>query len=184
MQMWVGQYGLDGPNGLLPHCRDSTVWLSLVLFLSRFADLPPPATRDRPPGCKTVFVGGLPENAGEDEIREVFEKCGEITAIRKSKKNFCHIRFAEEFMVDKAIYLSGYRMRLGSSTDKKDTGRLHVDFAQARDDFYEWECKQRMLAREERHRRMLEDEHLRPPSPAPIVHYSEHEASLMAEKLK
>ncbi|XP_020370208.1 ecto-NOX disulfide-thiol exchanger 1-like [Rhincodon typus] len=147
-------------------------------------NLPPPATRDRPPGCKTVFVGGLPENAGEDEIREVFEKCGEITAIRKSKKNFCHIRFAEEFMVDKAIYLSGYRMRLGSSTDKKDTGRLHVDFAQARDDFYEWECKQRMLAREERHRRMLEDEHLRPPSPAPIVHYSEHEASLMAEKLK
>ncbi|XP_072440749.1 ecto-NOX disulfide-thiol exchanger 1 isoform X1 [Chiloscyllium punctatum] len=147
-------------------------------------NLPPPATRDRPPGCKTVFVGGLPENAGEDEIREVFEQCGEITAIRKSKKNFCHIRFAEEFMVDKAIYLSGYRMRLGSSTDKKDTGRLHVDFAQARDDLYEWECKQRMFAREERHRRMLEDEHLRPPSPAPIVHYSEHEASLMAEKLK
>ncbi|XP_059823808.1 ecto-NOX disulfide-thiol exchanger 1 isoform X4 [Hypanus sabinus] len=147
-------------------------------------NLPPPATRDRPPGCKTVFVGGLPENATEEVIREVFEQCGTITALRKSKKNFCHIRFAEEFMVDKAIYLSGYRMRLGSSTDKKDTGRLHVDFAQARDDFYEWECKQRMFAREERHRRMLEDEQLRPPSPAPIMHYSEHEASLMTEKLK
>ncbi|XP_069745717.1 ecto-NOX disulfide-thiol exchanger 1 [Narcine bancroftii] len=147
-------------------------------------NLPPPATRDRPPGCKTVFVGGLPENAAEEVIREVFEQCGTITALRKSKKNFCHIRYAEEFMVDKAIYLSGYRMRLGSSTDKKDTGRLHVDFAQARDDFYEWECKQRMFAREERHRRMLEDEQLRPPSPAPIVHYSEHEASLMVEKLK
>ncbi|XP_072902093.1 ecto-NOX disulfide-thiol exchanger 1 isoform X4 [Hemitrygon akajei] len=147
-------------------------------------NLPPPATRDRPPGCKTVFVGGLPENATEEVIREVFEQCGTITALRKSKKNFCHIRFAEEFMVDKAIYLSGYRMRLGSSTDKKDTGRLHVDFAQARDDFYEWECKQRMFAREERHRRMLEDEQMRPPSPAPIMHYSEHEASLMTEKLK
>uniref|UniRef100_A0A4W3HAZ8 Ecto-NOX disulfide-thiol exchanger 1 n=1 Tax=Callorhinchus milii TaxID=7868 RepID=A0A4W3HAZ8_CALMI len=147
-------------------------------------NLPPPATRDRPPGCKTVFVGGLPENAAEEIIREVFEQCGDITAIRKSKKNFCHIRFAEEFMVDKAIYLSGYRMRLGSSTDKKDTGRLHVDFAQARDDFYEWECKQRTLAREERHRRKIEEEKFRPPSPAPIVHYSEHEASLMAEKLK
>jgi RNA recognition motif-containing protein len=54
-----------------------------------------------------VFVGGLPENATEEIIQEVFEQCGDITAIRKSKKNFCHIRFAEEFMVDKAIYLSG-----------------------------------------------------------------------------
>ncbi|ETE62545.1 Ecto-NOX disulfide-thiol exchanger 1, partial [Ophiophagus hannah] len=77
-----------------------------------------------------------------------------------------------------------YRMRLGSSTDKKDSGRLHVDFAQARDDFYEWECKQRMLAREERHRRKMEEDRIRPPSPPVIMHYSEHEASLLAEKLK
>ncbi|XP_053163408.1 ecto-NOX disulfide-thiol exchanger 1 isoform X5 [Hemicordylus capensis] len=147
-------------------------------------DLPPPSTRERPPGCKTVFVGGLPENATEEIIQEVFEQCGDITAIRKSKKNFCHIRFAEEFMVDKAIYLSGYRMRLGSSTDKKDSGRLHVDFAQARDDFYEWECKQRMLAREERHRRKMEEDRMRPLSPPAIMHYSEHEATLLAEKLK
>lgn len=78
----------------------------------------------------------------------------------------------------------GYRMRLGSSTDKKDSGRLHVDFAQARDDFYEWECKQRMLAREERHRRKLQVDNLRPPSPPAIMHYSEHEATMLAEKLK
>ncbi|KAK2527421.1 Enox2, partial [Columba guinea] len=148
------------------------------------SDLPPPATRERPPGCKTVFVGGLPENATEQIIMEVFEQCGEVIAIRKSKKNFCHIRFAEEFMVDKALYLSGYRIRLGSSTDKKDTGRLHVDFAQARDDLYEWECKQRMLAREERHRRRLQEERFRPPSPPPVVHYSDHECSVVAEKLK
>ncbi|NWW82363.1 ENOX2 protein, partial [Climacteris rufus] len=146
--------------------------------------LPPPATRERPPGCKTVFVGGLPENGTEQIIMEVFEQCGEVIAIRKSKKNFCHIRFAEEFMVDKALYLSGYRIRLGSSTDKKDTGRLHVDFAQARDDLYEWECKQRMLAREERHRRRLAEERFRPPSPPPVVHYSDHECSVVAEKLK
>ncbi|XP_078246829.1 ecto-NOX disulfide-thiol exchanger 1 isoform X5 [Pogona vitticeps] len=159
------------------HCKSCT------LFPPN-PNLPPPSTRERPPGCKTVFVGGLPENATEEIIQEVFDQCGEITAIRKSKKNFCHIRFAEEFMVDKAIYLSGYRMRLGSSTDKKDSGRLHVDFAQARDDFYEWECKQRMLAREERHRRKMEEDRMRPPSPPAIMHYSEHEATLLAEKLK
>ncbi|KAB1252629.1 Ecto-NOX disulfide-thiol exchanger 2, partial [Camelus dromedarius] len=159
------------------HCKSCT------LFPPN-PNLPPPATRERPPGCKTVFVGGLPENGTEQIIVEVFEQCGEIIAIRKSKKNFCHIRFAEEYMVDKALYLSGYRIRLGSSTDKKDTGRLHVDFAQARDDLYEWECKQRMLAREERHRRRMEEERLRPPSPPPVVHYSDHECSVVAEKLK
>lgn len=75
-------------------------------------------------------------------------------------------------------------MRIGSSTDKKDSGRIHVDFAQARDDLYEWECKQRLLAREERHRRKVQEDCLRPPSPPPIVHYSEHEAAQLAEILK
>ncbi|XP_068596455.1 ecto-NOX disulfide-thiol exchanger 2 [Brachionichthys hirsutus] len=159
------------------HCKSCT------LFPAN-PNLPPPATRDRPPGCKTVFVGGLPENATEQLIMEVFGQCGDITAIRKSKKNFCHIRFAEEFTVDKALFLSGYRVRLGSSTDKKDTGRLHVDFAQARDDLYEWECHQRMLAREERHRRKIEEDRLRPPSPPPIVHYSEHECSQLGDQIK
>ncbi|XP_062389722.1 ecto-NOX disulfide-thiol exchanger 1 isoform X2 [Sardina pilchardus] len=77
-----------------------------------------------------------------------------------------------------------YRMRIGSSTDKKDSGRIHVDFAQARDDLYEWECKQRLLAREERHRRKIQEDRLRPPSPPPIMHYSEHEATILSERLK
>ncbi|XP_037832045.1 ecto-NOX disulfide-thiol exchanger 1 isoform X2 [Kryptolebias marmoratus] len=159
------------------HCKSCTLF-------PQNPNLPPPSTRERPPGCKTVFVGGLPENATEEIIREVFDQCGEITAIRKSKKNFCHIRYSEEFMIDKALYLSGYRMRIGSSTDKKDSGRIHVDFAQARDDLYEWECKQRLLAREERHRRKIHEDRLRPASPPPIVHYTEHEAALLAERLK
>ncbi|XP_064830086.1 ecto-NOX disulfide-thiol exchanger 2-like [Oncorhynchus masou masou] len=146
--------------------------------------LPSPAMRERPPGCKTVFVGGLPENATEALIVEVFGQCGDIIAIRKSKKNFCHIRFTEEFTVDRALFLSGYRMRLGSSTDKKDTGRLHVDFAQARDDLYEWECRQRLYAREERHRRRMEEDRFRPPSPPLIVHYTDHECSQLGDKIK
>uniref|UniRef100_A0A674CLV0 Ecto-NOX disulfide-thiol exchanger 1 n=1 Tax=Salmo trutta TaxID=8032 RepID=A0A674CLV0_SALTR len=159
------------------HCQSCTLF-------PQNPNLPPPSTRERPPGCKTVFVGGLPENASEEIIREVFDQCGDIIAIRKSKKNFCHIRFSEEFMVDKSLYLSGYRMRIGSSTDKKDSGRMHVDFAQARDDLYEWECQQRLLAREERHRRKIHEDFLRPPSPPPIMHFSEHEAGQLAERLK
>lgn len=144
----------------------------------------PPTTRERPPGCRTVFVGGLPEKITEDIIREVFDRCGEITTLRLSKKNFCHIRFAFEVSVDSAIYLSGYRIRIGNNTDAPNCGRLHVDYAQARDDQYEWECKQRQLQREQRHRERLERERLRPMSPPPIVHYTDHEAASVSEKLK
>lgn len=108
-----------------------------------------------------------------------------LTFFRRSL--FCPINFYVFFFISSSPVhssLPGYRIRLGSSTDKKDTGRLHVDFAQARDDLYEWECRQRMMAREERHRRRIEEDRLRPPSPPPIVHYSEHECSQLGEKLK
>lgn len=145
---------------------------------------PPPTTRDRPPGCRTVFVGGLPEKINEDVIHEIFERCGEITTLRLSKKNFCHVRFVFEASVDAALYLSGYRVRIGSNIDPGFTGRLHVDYAQARDDQYEWECRQRQLQREQRHRERMEEDRLKRPSPPPIIHYSDHEASNITEKLK
>ena len=67
----------------------------------------PQTTRERPPGCRTVFVGGLPENCNEEFLREAFDNCGIMTSVRYSKKNFAHIRFEEEESVDKALFLSG-----------------------------------------------------------------------------
>lgn len=56
---------------------------------------------------------------------------------------------------------------------------------QARDDQYEWECRQRQLQREQRHRERVEKERQRPPSsPPPVVHYTDHEASNICEKIK
>lgn len=98
---------------------------------------PAPTTRERPLGCKTCFIGGLPENITKEIIFEIFERCGEITTLRLSKKNFCHIRFTFEASVDSAIYLSGYRVKIGNSNDPANSGKLHVDYAQARDDQYE-----------------------------------------------
>lgn len=171
---------------------------------------PPPVTRERPPGCKTVYIGGIPENCTEEIIRDVFGRCGEMQTIRLSKKNFCHIRFVYESSVDSAIFLSGecfikchkwkltsgrnlfslsitflgYRMRIGNSTDAPNTGRLHVDYAQARDDQYEYECRQRAVQREQRHRERMERERMRPVSPPPVPHYSDHEAATICEKIK
>ncbi|XP_062555389.1 ecto-NOX disulfide-thiol exchanger 2 [Armigeres subalbatus] len=156
-------------------------------------NVPTPKTIDRPPGCRTVFVGGLPNSITEEIIREIFERCGEITTLRFSKKNFCHIRYVYEASVDSAIYLSGYRIKLSTggfnftSPEPKDPatfGQLHVDYAHARDDQYDYECRQRKLQRERRHRERVEDDRLRPTSPQPIVHYTDHEATSVAEKLK
>ncbi|XP_075161163.1 uncharacterized protein LOC142233986 [Haematobia irritans] len=150
---------------------------------------PPPTIRDRPPGCRTVFVGGLPEQITEEILREIFESCGEISTLRMSKKNFCHIRFRNEESIDRAIYLSGYRLRLNTAnSDQQPTifARLHVDYAQARDDQYDYQCKQRQLQREQRHAERMSMDRLRShsQSPPPIPHYSEHEASLVAESLR
>lgn len=75
-------------------------------------------------------------------------------------------------------------MKIGEKDDKPNTGRIHCDYATARDDQYEWECMQRTIEREQRHhRRMIEDMN-RPPSPPQVARYSESEASGITEKLK
>ena len=51
-----------------------------------------------------------------------------------SKKNFCHIRFGSEASVDLALKVSGFRMKIDGKNDSQNTGKLHVDFAKARDD--------------------------------------------------
>merc|ERR1712071_656092 len=148
---------------------------------------PMPTTRERPLGCRTVFVGGLAENISEEVLKEIFERCGGIITIRMSKKNFAHVRSEREIYVDHAIQLSGYRIRLnGQKADavNNSSGRLHVDFAQARDDQYEYECQARRLEREQRHRQRIEEEKWRPPSPPPVPHYAEHEAHVVVEQLK
>jgi hypothetical protein len=114
----------------------------------------------------------------------MFDRCGEVCTIRMSKKNFCHIRFEMEHCIETAIYLSGFRIRIGSNSDPPNIGRLHVDYAQARDDLFEFECRQRQLLREHRHKERIEKERLMPPSPPNIAVYSDHEASTVAEKIK
>lgn len=105
---------------------------------------PDPPRRTRPPGCRTIFIGGLPDQIRESVVREVFENYGRIQTLRLSKKNFCHIRFDREACVDAAMAISGYRIKL-INTKEKDindmdedddshatSGWLHVDYALVR----------------------------------------------------
>lgn len=97
-----------------------------------------PLRRAKPPGCRTIFVGGLPDKIRESTVREIFETYGRIHTMRLSKKNFCHIRFDRENSVDAAMVISGYRIKL-TYRDKDDnneddsahttSGWLQVDYA-------------------------------------------------------
>ncbi|XP_071164849.1 ecto-NOX disulfide-thiol exchanger 2-like [Mytilus edulis] len=214
MQMMYNQYsgygpmgqngpGTDGSQGMGPgsFTANSTIPGLDLAMLAQFMpkeilrlkssvcypppmNAPPPSVRERPPGCRTIFVGGIPENSTEDMLAEVFENFGIICSIRKGKKNFAHIRFEHDESADRALFMSGYRMKIEDKDDKDNTGRLHVDYANARDDQYEFECKERAMARQMRHMQRMEDARLRPPSPPPIVHYNDHEAMMLMDKLK
>jgi hypothetical protein len=41
---------------------------------NNIADAQPRTLREKPAGCKTVFVGGIPEKSTEENIKEIFEK--------------------------------------------------------------------------------------------------------------
>ena len=68
----------------------------------------------KPEGCDTVFVGNLPFDVEEDQLRELFASCGEVASIRfatapedGSFKGFGHVSFADGSSTDSAVKLSG-----------------------------------------------------------------------------
>ena len=172
-------HGWSGPG-----VQRQPVTFSLCVMYPPHPSSQPPTLRDRPPGCKTVFIGGLPGSVTEEVILEVFSSCGEIQSFRPSKKNFCHIRFMSESSVDMAIAFCGWRMKIGNSSEAENSGKLHVDFAQARDDQYDWECEQRRAEREARQMSRLVEDMARPPSPPPVPHFSDLEAAAVAEQIR
>ncbi|GFY13783.1 ecto-NOX disulfide-thiol exchanger 1 [Trichonephila clavipes] len=174
-----------GPPPVMPSPIISNITPNAPITLSN-AVLTPPlpgeniTRRLKPDGCRTVYVGCLPEKITQDIIREAFERCGSILTIRMSDKHFCHIRFNEMESVEQALSLSGYRIKIEDKDDPAYTAKLHVDYATARDDQHDFECRKRQREREERHRAR----EVRPPSPPPISHFSEHEAIAVNEKLR
>lgn len=82
----------------------------------------------KPEDCRTVWVGGLPAEIEEETIKTTFEKCGEIKEIRldRSKRSgtlFCHVEFADNAAVERAVRLSGERV---------GTSKIRVDYAENR----------------------------------------------------
>ena len=115
-----------------------------VLLIPPLSHLPKPTLRDKPPGCKTIFIGGIPDHTEEIHMKDIFMDYGNILSIRLSKsgKKFCHIRFDSEEAVDRAVEISGYRMRIGPTSSSADISRIHVDYSQNKNDQEEYAEKQ------------------------------------------
>lgn len=75
-------------------------------------------------------------------------------------------------------------MKIENKDDKPNTGRLHVDYANARNDQHEWECEQRALAREMRHQQQIHEERLRVPSPPPVSPFTIFDGNALLEVVK
>ncbi|XP_041482729.1 ecto-NOX disulfide-thiol exchanger 2-like [Lytechinus variegatus] len=174
--MGMGDLSGNGPRKPVLHFADFTLFPPTV-------HQGPPPVGERPLGCKTIFVGGQPENMTVDMLLELFTKHGgEVINIRQGKRNFCHVRFKEEMSIDKAMFVSGYRVRIGANIDPPNNGRLRLDFAENRDDQYEFECDQRRRAREARH--ASKTNIVVPEEPAVTPRYSHIESSNLLAKVK
>ena len=83
----------------------------------------------KPEGCNTVFIGNLPWDVEEDQLRTIFSECGEIASIRfatgedGSFRGFGHVEFVDGDSVDAAVQCAG--------TDVNGRA-IRVDFAPPR----------------------------------------------------
>ena len=76
------------------------------------------ADRKQHDANKAVFVGGLPFDVEEDEVWEVFEKCGEIENVRIVRDNytmigkgFGYVNFTSSASVELALELDGQQIK-------------------------------------------------------------------------
>lgn len=140
--MGMGMYGNNVGMNNMPNSMKSTqpkteIVLKNCTLVPPSKSFVPPLLRTKPPGCKTIFVKGLPDNASEEIVSEVFVNYGPIQSLRLSKKHYCHIRYEMENSVESAIELNGYLLKVTKTNEEENSseqgnttcGWLMVDFA-------------------------------------------------------
>jgi len=90
----------------------------------------PREARENPESCQSVtkvFVGGIPEEIEDDEIKSYFEQFGEVTKVSRAtdkdtgkRKRFAFVEFSDYDYVDKAIVKGNHEL-----------GGRHIDVKKA-----------------------------------------------------
>jgi len=91
---------------------DGQIWPGTERWLKIVEGIDKPSRNSigtKPEGCNTVFVGNLPWDVEEDQVRELFSTVGEIANVRfatnpdGSFKGFGHVEYVDGNDTDKAV---------------------------------------------------------------------------------
>ncbi|XP_041970029.1 ecto-NOX disulfide-thiol exchanger 2-like [Aricia agestis] len=114
------------------------IYTSGGIFLPPIPGVSTPARRQRPNGCRTIFVGGLPHNITEETLNEIFQRFGDVTEIKTARRGVFHVRFERQESVEQSFSVSGYRFRFHDQVDREAT-TMFIDYALNRDDQMDYE---------------------------------------------
>ncbi|KAL0879597.1 hypothetical protein ABMA27_003323 [Loxostege sticticalis] len=150
--------GMNMMQSMMPNMMDPMMMPNMMnqqmpvqnqtIFLPNCVLLPPvpgtslPNRREKPPGCRTIFVGGLPNGITEEVVHEMFQRFGGIDDIKLHRQGVCHVRFENHPSVEQSFFLSGYRFKLHDQADTEAT-TIFIDYALNRDDQNEFERTKR-----------------------------------------
>lgn len=133
--------GMNMMTNMMPNMMEPMMMMNQPLpmanqamYLSNCVLLPPnpgtslPKRREKPPGCRTIFVGGLPNGISEEVVHEIFQRFGGVDDIKLHRQGVCHVRFENHPSVEQSFLLSGYRFKLHEQSDNEAT-TLFIDYA-------------------------------------------------------
>ncbi|CAK8690568.1 unnamed protein product [Clavelina lepadiformis] len=128
---------------------DGTIYFSdCVLLPPNLDDKAMVPKTPKPKGCKTIYIGGIPDvlcripRRLENIFNEVFTaNGGEIETVRLHGRSFCHIRFMEEVSIEKAMTVCGYYMVVQQGYEPSIKFRVTIDYSVSKADADDYEKK-------------------------------------------
>ena len=153
MQGMMGQQPMDGmmtnmnmnmSHPMMTNMIDQNMMMNMMnqssvasaihpITLSSCTLLPPipgvqtPQRREKPNGCRTVFVGGMPTISLE-LLKEIFGRFGSICDIKSPRDGLYYVRFDREESVEFSFNLTGYRFKFLDQNDNEAT-TMFLDYA-------------------------------------------------------
>lgn len=115
-------------NPMMSMMPNAGLYITDAILLPPIPGEPVQSRSERPPGCKTIFVGGLPSRVNYNIIEEIFRHFGRICDYKLHKQGGCHVRFEEEESVERSFFISGYKIKFHDQSDN-EACTLFVDYA-------------------------------------------------------
>ncbi|XP_053616497.1 ecto-NOX disulfide-thiol exchanger 2-like [Plodia interpunctella] len=118
------------------------IYVADVVLLPPLPGVSTPKRREKPGGCRTIFIGGLPNGIKEDIIKELFQRFGHIVGVKLHKKGVCHVQYESHESVEESFLMSGWRFKYSDQMDNEAT-TLFIDYALNHEDHAEYERNRR-----------------------------------------